>query len=272
MTRKYGNTEEEYREAVRSSSSIADMCRYLGLQVKGGNYRTINRKICEYDLDVSHFLGQAHNLGKILSINPVSRTTIKNRLIAERGHECERCHRTEWFDIPITLEVDHINGDTDENDFSNLKLLCPNCHSQTPTWRRAKSSFTKNPATTCPECDGKKKHKSLRCNDCYQASKGKNKSGQNNSFTQLPKKPRLPKQDKHCSCGTLISDNASQCTKCSHKKQMKIDWPDTNALIADIEASSYSAMGRKLGVSDNAIRKYLKNNGIDPKTFNPVLY
>lgn len=266
MARKYGNTEEEYREAARSSTSIADMCRYLGLQVKGGNYRTINRKICEYDLDVSHFLGQAHNLGKILAINPVSRTTIKNRLIVERGHQCERCLRTEWFDEPITLEVDHINGDTDQNDFSNLKLLCPNCHSQTPTWRRAKSSFIENPATICPECGGKKKHKSLRCNACYQASK----SNKPINSSPMPKK-RVPKEDNKCSCGTLISDKAAQCTKCSHKKQLKIDWPDTDVIIAGIRETSYSAMGRKLGVSDNAIRKYLKNNGVDPKTLKPVI-
>lgn len=262
----YKITEEAYREAVLNSFSIAAVCKYLNLIPAGGNFQTIKRNITKYELDISHFTGQAHNRGKILVDNPVSRETIKKRLISERGHHCERCKRTIWFDIPITLEVDHTDGNTDNNDYSNLMLMCPNCHSQTPTWRRAKSSFIENPATICPECNGKKKHRSLRCKDCYQSSKGNWKSGENSTNN-----PNYYLLEKKCSCGTLISDKAAQCTKCAHKKQLKIEWPDIDVIIAGIRETSYSAMGRKLGVSDNAIRKYLKNNGIDPKTFKPMV-
>lgn len=263
MTRKYGNSETEYREAAKNSISIAEMLRHLGLEVKGGNYKTINRKILQYNIDISHFLGHAHSRGKTLVENPISGEAIKRRLIKERDHKCERCNNTEWFDIPITLEVDHIDGDTDNNEYNNLKLLCPNCHSQTPTWRRAKSSFLKDLTTICSDCQGYKQRESKRCVKCYREFRKVK-----NPVMRVPREPKITNQ---CSCGTLIADKSAQCTKCSHKKQLKIDWPDTNALIADIKASSYSAMGRKLGVSDNAIRKYLKNNGIDPKTFNPVV-
>lgn len=255
----YKITEESYREAVINSFSIAGVCKYLNLIPAGGNFQTIKRNISKYDLDISHFTGQAHNRGKVLVANPISRGTIKKRLIKERGHQCERCLRTEWFDIPITLEVDHIDGDTDNNEYHNLKLMCPNCHSQTPTWRRAKSSFVENTSKICPECDGEKKSKSLRCKNCYHSNRGDQKN------------PNYYTLQKTCSCGILIGDKSTQCTKCSHKKQLKIEWPDTDVIIAGIRDSSYSAMGRKLGVSDNAIRKYLKNNGIDPKTLNPVL-
>ena len=64
----------------------------------------------------------------------------KNALLLERGHQCEKCFLTEWLDKPITLELDHIDGDRKNNKQDNLRLLCPNCHSQTPTWRRAKDN------------------------------------------------------------------------------------------------------------------------------------
>lgn len=60
----------------------------------------------------------------------------KNALIAERGHKCECCGLSEWMEKPITLELEHIDADKKNNTRENLKLLCPNCHSQTPTWRR----------------------------------------------------------------------------------------------------------------------------------------
>ena len=62
----------------------------------------------------------------------------KNALLLERGHKCEECTLTEWLGKPITIELEHIDGDRKNNTKDNLKLLCPNCHSQTSTWRRAK--------------------------------------------------------------------------------------------------------------------------------------
>lgn len=59
----------------------------------------------------------------------------KQVLILERGHCCETCQNFLWNGIKITLELEHIDGDNKNNIKDNLKLLCPNCHSQTPTWR-----------------------------------------------------------------------------------------------------------------------------------------
>jgi 5-methylcytosine-specific restriction endonuclease McrA len=57
---------------------------------------------------------------------------VARRFIAERrGYKCEVCGITEWAGKKITLHVDHINGDPSNNHPTNLRLICPNCHSQT---------------------------------------------------------------------------------------------------------------------------------------------
>ena len=64
--------------------------------------------------------------------------SIKKWLKEERGNKCEECGVEEWNGKRLPMEVDHIDGNTKNNDLTNLKVLCPNCHSQTPTWRKKK--------------------------------------------------------------------------------------------------------------------------------------
>ncbi len=66
----------------------------------------------------------------------------KSVLIEERSHKCENCGLSNWLGKPITLELEHVDGDNQNNVKNNLKLLCPNCHSFTPTWK-GKNSLNK---------------------------------------------------------------------------------------------------------------------------------
>lgn len=61
------------------------------------------------------------------------RKTLKRILVGRQGHCCEVCHNTEWMGEPIPLELDHIDGNAGNNYPNNLRLICPNCHAQTPT-------------------------------------------------------------------------------------------------------------------------------------------
>ena len=62
---------------------------------------------------------------------------LRTRLIEEgyKSKRCECCGNTQWLGKPISLEVDHINGISADHRIENLKILCPNCHAQTDTYR-----------------------------------------------------------------------------------------------------------------------------------------
>lgn len=62
---------------------------------------------------------------------------LRIRLIKEgiKEHKCESCGITDWNNNPISLELDHIDGDRTNHSLNNLRILCPNCHSQTSTYR-----------------------------------------------------------------------------------------------------------------------------------------
>ena len=62
-------------------------------------------------------------------------SSVSRRLISIRGRKCENCLNHEWFGFPINLELHHIDGDNKNNNEGNVKLLCPNCHSNTENWR-----------------------------------------------------------------------------------------------------------------------------------------
>ena len=144
MTRKYTKwTKETLSPIVQESTSYAQCLDKMGLVNAGGNYANLQRNIDKYNLDARHFTGQAHNAGK--EIKPfdslVRRESIKKRLLMERRHQCEECGNIEWNNQIIPLELEHIDGNNRNNSRENLKLLCPNCHAQTPTYRNKKRNI-----------------------------------------------------------------------------------------------------------------------------------
>jgi hypothetical protein len=149
MKRKRSYTEEEFIEAVKTCFSIAQVCRKLGLVAAGAGYKTVNSGIAKLKLDTGHFTGKLWSKGKKLGANPkvklddiltnaspyTSTHRLKNRLFAEGifQRKCSNCLLEQWMGFPIPLELDHINGDNKDNSLENLRILCPNCHSMTPT-------------------------------------------------------------------------------------------------------------------------------------------
>lgn len=63
------------------------------------------------------------------------RLAIRRILMREQNSSCKICKNDSWLGLPIPLELDHINGNPDDWSMINLRLICPNCHAQTPTFR-----------------------------------------------------------------------------------------------------------------------------------------
>lgn len=91
-------------------------------------------RFCSRDCDRAYTLEQNVNAflnGENKTKDPRS---IRRYLFETREYKCEECDNTEWQGQPIPLQVDHIDGNWENNIPENVRLLCPNCHALTPTW------------------------------------------------------------------------------------------------------------------------------------------
>ncbi len=145
--RRRGYTDEQFKEAVASSISWAKVGDKLGLVYAGGTVLSFKNLAKKLNLDLSHHKGAGWAKGiskykrpleKLLMKNvKVKSTSLKKRLIKSGllKNECKLCNQGPiWNGKPLILHLDHIDGDPMNNELKNLRLLCPNCHTQTETY------------------------------------------------------------------------------------------------------------------------------------------
>lgn len=212
----------EFAALVARSQTFTEVLAYFGLPNRGHNHRTLRRRLDEEGIDTAHFAAHRHDgpsraypLAERLQPGTPSPTSYLRRRLLREGVLEERCALCRigptWNEKPLTLQLDHINGDRTDNQLENLRLLCPNCHSQTPTF--------------------------------------------------AGRKPRaIPEPRRHpCTrCGSPCSIDARHCPTCHGFLRRTVERPDVEALQRQVNAWGFRATGRHYGVSDNAIRKWLR--------------
>ena len=132
LTRK-----QEIVDWISNNESKAFICRQLNC--KPGTFEKYLKKLgIEYT-------GNKGGKGKKIGFYKPAEQYVKNEYVSShklklklirdgiKEHKCEECNLVEWNNKPIPLELDHIDGNHFNNDFKNLRIICPNCHALTET-------------------------------------------------------------------------------------------------------------------------------------------
>lgn len=147
--------------------------------------------------------------------------------------ECGWCTPNPILKRPI-LTVEHIDGDWSNNTFTNLKVLCYNCHTLTDTFGTLNTK-----------------------------SRGGRKRSYNRHTEESSKNTCVD-------CSTIISIGALRCQEHAMMARRSSRWPDIDTLISMLQNGSFSSVGRDLNMSDNSVRAHIKREGYDPKTLTKV--
>lgn len=222
-------------DIVKNSNHYSEVLTKLKWRVHTAYYKKLKHYLVTYDIDCSHFKGfnksgKRRELETILIENSTytNGRHLKQRLLKAKllVNKCCICNITSWLEQPITLHLDHINGNYTDNRIENLRLICPNCHSQTPTYcgRNSSHAGTKK-QYYCIDC-GKSIYKNAeRCRKC-------------NAMQKM----------------TIHKATFERPLKFSISKDELQELTNTTTL---------TAIGKKFNVSGNAIRKRCKKFGID---------
>ena len=162
-------TRDELEPLVARSTSYAQVLVLLDLPESGRPQRELSARLRELSIDTTHFRGSGWARGETRASHPAVELATRKRMrpdddvfvanaaplngrnivmrMLARGVQylCASCGISEWQGKRLVLHIDHINGINNDNRFENLRLLCPNCHSQTDTYGRRASRACERP-------------------------------------------------------------------------------------------------------------------------------
>jgi hypothetical protein len=240
-------TQEEIANFVQTNTCWEDVMIFFGYK-SCAHIDVIKKKLDKINITYEHLSYPINRFSqrKYYSLEEIlvedsfytNMGTLLKRLKKERGweHQCSVCNLTEWNNKPIPLEIDHIDGCHTNNTYHNLRAICPNCHAQTDTY----------------------KGKNMRV-----CKENQIKLIENPPPPPKPKSP--PHETNYCTgCSKEIHYRHTQCNACKAKEVFesgqtrKVKRPSYEQLLTDLQQQSMVKVGQKYGVSDNAVRKWLK--------------
>jgi len=136
-------TQEQLEEIVQSSCSMREVSRKIGYMSNGANHQTIYSRLEKYGISTEHFTGRAKNQIKRSEENVFIENSTATQATLRRWYvngnyteyKCSICGQEPfWNNMPLTLTLDHINGNNHDNRLNNLRWICPNCDRQLPTF------------------------------------------------------------------------------------------------------------------------------------------
>lgn len=164
--------KEKLEKIVEKCSTMTEVLSYFGLKNKGGNHRTLKERLNYEEIDFQKFKDNFRK-GRIKPLFPLdevlvenssySRGNLKKRLIKDGllKNECSNCGlSTIWDNKPLVMVLDHINGVDNDHRLCNLRLLCPNCNSQTDSFAGKKNK------KKC-QCGREICRSAIKCSSCY---------------------------------------------------------------------------------------------------------
>lgn len=235
-------SDSDFLEAVSKSACYSDVLRFFGLSTTSSSYiRYVKNRMlkmnCSFGVVMTHRGGSksTRSLSEILVTDSDYDNTkyLKKRLV-DNGileYKCYVCGNDGcWNGKKLVLVLDHINGVKTDNRIENLRLLCPNCDSQTDTF--------------------KGKNKKYFQKDCDISTIDTNFSGY-----------ELDKIEYFCKdCGKKICRGAIRCVNCYRKIISDVSRrPEKDILLKLVKSNSFENVGRMFNVSGNTIKKWLKH-------------
>lgn len=161
-------SDVEFTQLVKQSTSYTAILRVCGYKVKqrqGGQIiNVLKQRIQELNINVSHFKKNGWiDSDHIFNRGRATTQELKKALLREgKPYKCEICGRNLWNEKPLVLELDHIDGDSTNNKRENLRFLCPNCHSQTDTYKGRNINNGKHKVTDAQLVAAYKKESNIR--------------------------------------------------------------------------------------------------------------
>ena len=264
-------TDEEILEKAPDSYSISDLMKKFGLQPEGSNHRSFKKRVLK--------LGLTFKPRPISSISTIKRpvtdylfkdgpaigaSNLRKKLVKAglKNNKCEICQIVEWCGKTLNFHLDHIDGDNTNNELTNLRILCPNCHSQTDTYGKLKTMSSNFTLTTDENGCIKKLRIIQRCNNCVKPLYKKSVHGLcadcfcRFNVLNIANINNTKHRCNNCNGPISSKTKTGLCIKC-WKRPRKAERPSYEQLLLDLSETSCVQVAKKYGVSDKAIAKWL---------------